>query len=188
MATIAPLTSVELPDWVDTPLTGAGAAPDMSIAGNVAIATDVLGTIPNLPVVGPVLNPLGAFATAYAQWEESIAKNKALRFTEAFSAFVIDWGLGTIPGLPKSWQPLVPVADALGLAPSSQVRGGPSWGIADNVNGLLRTLSATIDARLHGGGGVESQARGRARAETGDAGAVSSLLTSLWHRMRRSDT
>lgn len=186
MSAPPPLTEVALPDWVDTPLPGEGAESDTSGMDRSAVSTDVAGAIGAPANLSPFLNPLGAYAVFLAQREKSIARNSAVRFVEALGAFTFDLAIGAAPGVPAPMQPLVPVVDALVLAPASRALGA-NLGIADNVNGLLRGLAASIDARVAGGGGVESQARARARAETGEMGEITRLLTSFIHWCRGTD-
>jgi hypothetical protein len=186
VSTLPPLGEVALPEWVGRPLSGESAESDASGAERSAVATDVAGAIGAPASLSPFLNPLGAYATFLAQREKSIARNSTVRLAEALSAFAFDLFIGATPGVPGAVQPLVPVLDALVLAPASEALG-TKLGIADNVNGILRGLFASLDARVSGGGGAESQARARARAETGDMGEVTRLLTSFLHWCRGTD-
>jgi hypothetical protein len=187
MSAPSDLTDVALPDWVGTPLTATG-SPETPISDRTAVGSDIAGAIEQFAGLDdPLMNPLGGVATGYVQYQNSIAQLRAIRLLESAVAGGIDMMLGQLPGVPVGVQPFVPIVDALVLAPLSKEHD-MKLGIADNINGMLRGVFGLADSVTPGGGAEVSEARTRAKAETGDLGEASRLLASLWHWVRETDT
>ena len=181
MSGVEKLPEVKLPDWVDLPLTGAGAPDDTRFLADTAKGTDIVGGAFEMlfSVELPSMNPAGAAATAVAQYQQSIAQHWAIRMADAAAAGVFDLVIG---GAKAPWGPLVPIVDALVVAPLSR-EFGADLSAAGNFNGAVHALAGLADA--HYAGEEESGVRTRARSEIGDLGVLPRLVAAALARFRR---